>query len=96
MLQRLCNAHPQMRVTDEFGNYAFIGDTFPRYAARTVARIHAIGGRWRILGPPGYLSSRLPHDIRLRSRNHAANIRGCAIHLFRRCGSWETSSQAMP
>jgi hypothetical protein len=83
ILQRLCNAHPQMRVTDEFGNYAFLGDTVPRYAARTVARVQTIGGRWRILGPPGYLSSRFPHDIRFRSRNHAANVRACANHLFR-------------
>jgi hypothetical protein len=73
---------------DEFGNYAFLGDTFPGYAARTVARIQAIGGRWRILGPRGYLSSRLPHDIRLRSRNHAVNIGGCANHLFRLARRW--------
>jgi hypothetical protein len=83
ILQRLCNAHPQMRVTDEFGNYAFLGDPFHRYAARTAARIHTIGGRWRILGPPGYLSSRLPHDFGVRSRNHAANLQNCAVHLLR-------------
>ena len=83
ILQQLCNAHAQMRVTDEFGNYAFLGDTFPRYAARTTARIHTIGGRWRIVGPPGFLSSRLPHDIRLRSRNHVVNVRVCADHLLR-------------
>lgn len=83
MLQELCNAHPQMRVTAELGNYAFIGETFPKYAAQTVARIQRIGGRWRIMGPPGSVPGKLSHHIRLRSRNHAANIRDGAIHLFR-------------
>lgn len=83
MLQQLCNAHPQMRVTNEFGNYAWIGDPYPKYAARAAARIHRIRGKWRILGRPGFVPPRFSDEIRIRSGNHAANIRDGAVHLLR-------------
>lgn len=83
MLQQLCNGHPQMRVTNEFGNYAFIGESFPAYAAKIVKRIWVINGKWRILGPPGHVPASLSSKLRLRSGNHTANVAAGAVHLFR-------------
>jgi hypothetical protein len=83
MLQQLCDSHPQMRVTKEFGNYAWIGESFPSYVAKTINRIRVINGKWRILGPSGRLPSRLTEEIRIRSQNHVANVGVAARHLLR-------------
>lgn len=88
LLQQLCNTHPQMRVTNEFGNYAWIGDSYPRYVTRTVARIQKINGKWRILGTPGFVPPKLTDELRIRSGNHVANVRGAALHLFRLARRW--------
>lgn len=90
MLQQLCNSHPQMRVTNEFGNYAFIGDSFPTYVAQTVKRIGVINGKWRILGPPGHVPARFSNELRLRGGNQTANIGAVAVHLLRLARRWPT------
>jgi hypothetical protein len=72
LLRLLCNDHPQMRVTNEFGNYGFIGNSFPIYLARSVKRILEINGRSRIIGKYGR-----------RSANNLGNLRAVTIHLLR-------------
>jgi len=72
LLRRLCDSHPRMRVTHEFGNYGFIGDPLPLYAARAVNRVLELNGRSRIIGKNGR-----------RIANYAGNVRAVTTHLVR-------------
>lgn len=72
LLQRLCDHHPQMRVSNDFGNYAFIGDSFPVYAARVARRVLEINGRARIIG-----------TFSGRRTNYGSNVHAATVHLLR-------------
>jgi hypothetical protein len=72
LLQRLSDHHPQMRVSNDFGNYAFIGDSFPVYMAKAARRVLEINGRSRINGAFGG-----------RRTNYVSNIRTTSVHLLR-------------
>ena len=72
MLRRLCNNHPQMRVTNEFSNFAFLGDSLPVYAARAGKRILEINGASRIIGKYG-----------TRRTNYLGNVQAVTAHLLR-------------
>ena len=89
MLQQLCEAHNQMHVTNELGNYAFVGDSFPKYAARIAARIQKISGKWRIVGKAqGGMPTKLSNELRRRAENHVANAGAAAGHLARLARHW--------
>ena len=72
LLQHLCNAHPEMSVTNEFGNFAFLGSSYGAYALRALHRWHRVSGRWRFLGAADT-------DWRL---NHRDNLRFVGTHLL--------------
>ena len=72
LLRRLCNNHPQMRVTNEFFNFAFVGDFLPVYAARAGKRILEINGASRIIGGYG-----------TRTTNYLGNVQAVTAHLLR-------------
>ena len=72
LLRRLCNDHPQMRVTNEFSNFAFVGDSLPVYAARAGKRVLEINGASRIIGQYG-----------TRTMNYLGNVRAVSAHLLR-------------
>lgn len=72
LLRRLCNDHPQMRVTNEFSNFAFVGDPLPVYAARAGKRVLEINGASRIIGRYG-----------TRTTNYLGNVRAVSAHLLR-------------
>lgn len=71
LLRRLCNNHPQMRVTNEFSNFAFVGDPLPVYAARAAKRVLEINGASRIIGKYG-----------TRTTNYLGNVRAVTAHLL--------------
>jgi hypothetical protein len=72
LLQRLCDHHLQMRVSNDFGNYAFIGDSFPVYIGRAVRRVLEINGRSRIIG-----------TFSGRRTNYVSNVHTITVHLLR-------------
>lgn len=72
LLRRLCNEHPQMRVTNEFGNYAFIDEPLPLYLAHAAKRVVQINGRSRIIGQYGR-----------RRKNYAGNVGAAIAHVVR-------------
>jgi hypothetical protein len=72
LLRRLCNCHPEMRVTNEFSNFAFIGDPLPIYAVRAVRRVLEINGSSRIIGKYG-----------TRKANYLGNFCTVTTHLSR-------------
>lgn len=72
LLRRLCDGHPRMRVTYEFGNYGFIGDPFPLYAARAVNRVLEKNGRSQFTGKKDR-----------RMTNYLGNVRDVGLHLIR-------------
>lgn len=70
LLRRLCNGHPQMRVTAEFGNYQFAGRPFAEYAQGVARRLWLIKGRWPIDD-----DGRVPARSRLdRTRKYLQNV----------------------
>lgn len=72
LLQRLCDRHPHMRVSNDFGNYAFIGDSFPLYTAKAARRVLEINGGSRILG-----------TFSGRTTNYLSNVHTTFSHLIR-------------
>ena len=61
-----------MRVSNDFGNYAFIGDSFPLYMAKAARRVLEINGRARISGAFGG-----------RATNYLSNVHTTFVHLIR-------------
>jgi hypothetical protein len=60
-----------MRVTNEFSNFAFVGDPLPVYAARAAKRVLEINGASRIIGKYG-----------TRTTNYLGNVRAVTAHLL--------------
>lgn len=46
LLQTLCDLHPEMAVTNEFGNFAFLGQTYWQYARNILDRWQRVRGKW--------------------------------------------------
>lgn len=70
-LQRVCDAHPQMVVSNELGHLRLLGRTYPTYASGVLGQWRQADGRWRFDG--GWEPD--------QSRNHAANLRYVLDHL---------------
>jgi hypothetical protein len=72
LLRRLCDGHPRMRVTNELGNFGFVGDPYLLYALRAAKRVIEINGRSRISGRYGS-----------RRANNVGNLSFVTAHLLR-------------
>lgn len=46
LFQRLCDGHPQMRITNEFGNFYYLGRPFPDYARQILRRWRYVRDKW--------------------------------------------------
>lgn len=46
LLQTLCDLHPDMAVTNEFGNFAFLGQSYWTYARNIFDRWQRVQGKW--------------------------------------------------
>jgi hypothetical protein len=46
LLQTLCDLHPEMAVTNEFGNFAFLGQSYFTYARNILDRWQRVKGKW--------------------------------------------------
>lgn len=46
ILMHLCNDHPQITLTKEFGNFAFLGIPFPDYCYKILGRWNTVRNRW--------------------------------------------------
>jgi len=46
LLQTLCDYHPQMAVTNEFGTFSFLNQTYWDYARNTFDRWKRVQGKW--------------------------------------------------
>ena len=46
LLQTLCDLHPEMAVTNEFGNFAFLGQSYWEYARNIYDRWQRVQGKW--------------------------------------------------
>ena len=83
LLQQLCNNHPQMRITKEFGNYLFVGESLFGYLKGTAWRVRRINGRWR----PHAAMKPEPADVFkklwMRGVNNVANGLGATSQVLR-------------
>jgi hypothetical protein len=46
LLQTLCDLHPEMAVTNEFGNFAFLGQSYSEYARNIYDRWRRVQDKW--------------------------------------------------
>lgn len=83
LLQQLCNNHPQMRVTKEFGNYLFVGESLTGYLKGTARRVRRINGKWRPHGARQEVATTLLEKLRLRAVNQIANGLAATAHVLR-------------
>lgn len=83
LLQQLCDDHPQMRVTKEFGNYLFVGESLAGYLKGTARRVRRINGRWRPHGAKQEPPTTLLQKLRVRGGNQIANGLAVSTHVLR-------------
>ena len=76
LLQRLCHGHPDMYVTNEFGNFAFLGPSLVSSCLRSYRRLWDVKGRWLFeqvdVDNPAAIAR---HNLRFVSRYVAALMR---------------------
>lgn len=76
LLQRLCHGHPDMYVTNEFGNFAFLGHSLVSSGLRSYRRLWQVKGRWLFervdVDNPEAIAR---HNLRFVSRYVAALMR---------------------
>ncbi|MFQ5419091.1 MAG: sulfotransferase [Anaerolineae bacterium] len=46
LFQRLCDGHPQMRITNELGNFYYLGRLYPDYARMMLRRWRYVRDKW--------------------------------------------------
>lgn len=83
LLQELCDNHPQMRVTKEFGNYLFVGKPLIGYMRGTARRARQINGKWRPYGFRHEVPKTLLQTLRIRGANQIANGVAVLAHALR-------------
>jgi hypothetical protein len=83
LLQQLCNNHPQMRVTKEFGNYLFVGESLTGYLKGTARRVRRINGKWRPHAARQEVATTLLEKLRHRGVNQIANGIAATGHVLR-------------
>jgi hypothetical protein len=83
LLQQLCDDHPQMRITKEFGNYLFLGESLTGYLKGTARRVRRINGKWRPHGARQEMPTTLLRKLRVRGVNQIANGLAVSTHVLR-------------
>lgn len=83
LLQQLCDNHPQMRVTKEFGNYLFVGEPLTGYMKGTTLRVWRINGKWRPQGVRQEVATSLYKRIWHRTVNNIANGLSATTQVLR-------------
>jgi hypothetical protein len=73
LLQRLCDAHPEMAVTNELGNLDFLGQSFWQYSKNILRRRREVNGGWAF-----HFSYAKKHE---RDYLHEQNLRFALRHL---------------
>jgi hypothetical protein len=83
LVQELCDNHPQMRVTKEFGNYLFVGESLIGYMRGTARRARRINGKWRPYGFRHEVPTTRLQTLRIRGANQIANGFAVMAHVLR-------------